>query len=380
MKTLLLLGLTALLSHSISAQTVSTLATDLGVDGDGIFVAPSGEVYLSGGVSSNVVLRITPDGTVGTFVSDISSPVGIYMNSSGDFFVNSYSANRLNRISPDGTASTFATGLNGPAGVVVDSNDEILISEFDANFSGNSTSVRRVLQNGTVEPFAVGGGIFGPVGIAVDEDGVVYVANWSTGEIHRTDGVTTTLFADIGGSVNQIAYSDGYLYAPSMSLRQVFRIDRDGEVEILAGSGASGTADGPALEATFVRPNSVAIGPDGNSLYVIDAGARSVRVIHFASDTAAEDARGPARFTLHASYPNPANADAHIRFHLDDAAHVRIIVFDMLGRTVSVPANGYFGGGSHETVLDTSRLPAGAYGYRLESGGRVERSMFTVVR
>lgn len=379
-KLLLLFALAAFVSSPAIGQTVSTLASGIGVASDGIFVTPSGDIYVSGGGPTSVVLHVTPDGTVSTFATGVPNPVGIFMDAEGHFIVNNYNMNTVTRITPDGEVSTLATGLNGPAGVVVNSKGEILVSEFGANFSGSATTVRHVHLDGTVEPFATGGGIRGPVGIAVDEDDVVYVANWGTGEIHRTDGTTTTLFADIDGTVNQIAYHGGYLYVPSPSLRKIFRIDRDGTIETIAGTGASGTADGPALEATFRRPNSIAIGPDGRTLYVMDADAQAVRVIHPAPNTSVGESVEPAPFTLHPSYPNPADDAAHIRFTLAEPAHVRLVVSDVLGRTVAIPVDGQLAPGSHETLIDTSRLAAGTYFYRLESMERVARRMMVVAR
>jgi sugar lactone lactonase YvrE len=52
----------------------------------------------------------------------------------------------------------------------------------------------------------------------------------------------------------------------------------DVEVTTLAGSGALGTADGAALQASFVFPFGVAFGDDG-TLYVSDAGAQRIRAV-----------------------------------------------------------------------------------------------------
>src|SRR5690606_36124157 len=110
--------------------------------------------------------------------------------------------NTVSQISPSGEVTTLATGLNGPSGIVVNSEDEVLVSEFGANFSGTGATVQVVSRDGTTDPFITGGGLRDPVGIAVGEDDVVYVTNWSTGEIFRSDGETITPFAEIGGTVN----------------------------------------------------------------------------------------------------------------------------------------------------------------------------------
>ena len=383
MKKLLLLALAMLLMRPLVAQTVSTLATNLGVGGDGIFAAPSGDLFVSGGATptgpASVVLRVTADGEVSTF-ADVFNAVGIYMDRAGDLFVNNYRANTVSRISPAGEVTTIATNLNGPAGIVVNSRDEILVAEFGANGSGRGAAVKKVSRDGTVEPFISGNGLLDPLGIAVDEDDNVYVANWNTGEIFQSDGETTTLFAEIGGRVNQIAYAGGYLYVPSPSLRKVFRVDGDGNVEHIAGTGASGSADGPALEATFGRPNSITVGTDGRTLYVIDADAQSVRVIHPASGTDVESDPHPRGFDLHQNYPNPVRGLSRIGFTLQESGRVRLAISDVLGREVLVLIDGVCAAGTHEAVLDAAGLAAGAYVYRLEAGEGSQSRVMTVVR
>jgi len=49
-------------------------------------------------------------------------------------------------------------------------------------------------------------------------------------------------------------------------------------VTTIAGSGAAGSLDGPALSATFVLPVAVAYAGNGD-LYIADAGAQRIRVL-----------------------------------------------------------------------------------------------------
>lgn len=257
----------------------------MGVNGDGIVVAPSGDIYVSGGGPTSVVLKITPDGDVSTFADGIPSPVGIFMDSAGHFVVSNYRVNTVSKISPSGDVSTYVTGLNGPAGVVINAQDDIFITEFGADFSGQGSAVQKFSKEGTKETYIQGQGLQDPVGIAMDEEENIYVSNWSSGEIYKYDGTTLTLFAEIGGKVNQIAYAGGYLYVPSPSLRKIFRVDMEGTVEHIAGSGASGAEDGPALDATFTRPHSIAASPDDGTLYIVDADVQSIRVLDLEAST-----------------------------------------------------------------------------------------------
>ncbi len=71
---------------------------------------------------------------------------------------------------------------------------------------------------------------------------------------------------------------------------------------------------------------------------------------------------------LQAPQPNPALNASLIRF-TTLAGAVRLEVFDVLGRRVLVLADEEVGAGSHEVMLDASRLERGVYVLRLEQAG-----------
>ncbi|MBK6910240.1 MAG: T9SS type A sorting domain-containing protein [bacterium] len=74
----------------------------------------------------------------------------------------------------------------------------------------------------------------------------------------------------------------------------------------------------------------------------------------------------PRELTL-AAYPNPFNAQTQIRFTLTSRGHVKITVFDLLGRETGVLLNETREAGSHDTHFDGSSLPSGLYFARLET-------------
>ena len=81
----------------------------------------------------------------------------------------------------------------------------------------------------------------------------------------------------------------------------------------------------------------------------------------------------PAAYGLEAAYPNPFNPQATIRFALPEAADVRLVVYDVMGREVARLAEGAFDAGRHEATFDGSRLASGLYLYRLTAAGTAER-------
>ncbi len=75
----------------------------------------------------------------------------------------------------------------------------------------------------------------------------------------------------------------------------------------------------------------------------------------------------PDRFQLFQNYPNPFNPVTKIRFDISKASNVKITVFDVTGRVVSIPVNGYTQAGTFETDFDASKFSSGTYFYRLET-------------
>ena len=76
----------------------------------------------------------------------------------------------------------------------------------------------------------------------------------------------------------------------------------------------------------------------------------------------------PSGFALDQNYPNPFNPVTTIGFALPEAGDVRLSVFDVLGREVSVLVDGYVQAGQHEVTFDAQGLPTGTYVYRLDTG------------
>ncbi|MEM1096389.1 MAG: T9SS type A sorting domain-containing protein [Bacteroidota bacterium] len=71
------------------------------------------------------------------------------------------------------------------------------------------------------------------------------------------------------------------------------------------------------------------------------------------------------RSLLRPSYPNPFSTATQIAFELDRPGHVRLSVFDLLGREVEVLAAGLLGSGTHQYHWDAGTRPSGLYLVRL---------------
>lgn len=76
----------------------------------------------------------------------------------------------------------------------------------------------------------------------------------------------------------------------------------------------------------------------------------------------------PHEVQLDQNYPNPFNPSTEISFSLPAASRVRLDIFNLLGQTVTVLADGQFGAGNHVVRWDASGSPSGIYFYRLTTG------------
>ena len=73
-------------------------------------------------------------------------------------------------------------------------------------------------------------------------------------------------------------------------------------------------------------------------------------------------------FSLAQNYPNPYNPSTKISFTLPHYEKTSLIIYDVLGREISVLFNREMSAGEYEISFDGSSLPSGIYFYRLTSG------------
>jgi hypothetical protein len=92
-----------------------------------------------------------------------------------------------------------------------------------------------------------------------------------------------------------------------------------------------------------------------------------------------------ASFTVHSyllyqNYPNPFNPSTTIKYELPKSSDVRLSVYDILGREVSVLVNERREAGVHEVKFEGSNLASGVYFYRLQAGTYMETRKLLLVR
>lgn len=225
---------------------------------------------------------------VGT-VARFNNPQGLARDALGNMYVADQNNRTLRKIATNGTVTTLA-GLSGVSG----SNDGIgnqarfaAPSGVAVDASGNAyvvdgSNIRKVTSAGVVSTLV----LRGPAdfsqnlngSIAVDTVGNLYVPSiLSVLKISPTGNVSYLVKSNAGpglggwSSYGGIAVAnDGTVYVTNPSSHTVHKITPDGVVTTIAGAvGALGHADGQGAVARFSGPSAIVIDQVGN-LYVTD--------------------------------------------------------------------------------------------------------------
>jgi len=70
---------------------------------------------------------------------------------------------------------------------------------------------------------------------------------------------------------------------------------------------------------------------------------------------------------LEQNTPNPFNPSTEIAYTIAADEHVKITVFDALGRDVEVLVDEFVNAGTHRVTFNARNLPSGIYYYRMET-------------
>ncbi len=303
----------------------------------GVTVDSAGNIYVADPYN-NTIREVTPVGTnwvVTTLAGQAGSqgsadgpgsdarfwgPVGVAVDNAGNLYVADTGNATIREVTPVGTdwvvttlagpisvnedGTGFVAQFWGPSGVAVDSAGNVYVAD-----SYNNT-IRKVTTEGVVTTLAglagTGSGdgpgsaarFNGPVGVAVDSAGNLYVADTGNATIREvtpvgTDWVVTTLAGPISVNPDGTGFefwgpsgvavdSAGNLYMADRNnhtIRKVTPVGTNWVVTTLAGlAGSAGSGDGPGSAARFNSPFGVAVDSAGN-LYVADLGNNTIRKV-----------------------------------------------------------------------------------------------------
>ncbi len=254
---------------------VETVVADVGAGTGGLAIDAEGFFYHGDfggfeGSPGDRVLRISPDGAeVEVLVQSelMGQNTSTVFGPDGTLYQSAFGPDRLFAIAvADGTfVEVTDEDLVGPTGIVPRDDGSLIVQSFSLRKLWH-VSPDGALSNFTRSPAP---GFDGPNGLSVGPDGTIYSVNFSDGGLFEVDadGEVTRLhtFPREGAHV---AHLDGGLFVTSRTGYVVWRYDLGtGDVEIVAGNGEPGDADGRGVESSFGSPNAITVGPDGH-LYI----------------------------------------------------------------------------------------------------------------
>lgn len=304
----------------------------------GVAVDAQGNVYIADS-GNHRVRRVTPDGLISTiagtgrpeFAGDggpareasLASPQSLAVDAQGNLYIADVTNRRVRRIGTDGIITTVAgNGGEGAGGDGGPARDAAVqgVSSIEVDAAGNlylvqlgADRVRRVAPDGTIMTVAGSGtpGVRGDGGRALDAqlnlavavaagpDGTLFIADTINSRVRRVtpDGTITT-FAG-GGNPTGLPASQvtvmrprggvrdaqGNFYVVDQAHPRILKIDPNGIVTQIAGTGAHGGYAGENVKATEVGLGSaqasaffvdgLALDSQGN-LYIPDLYQRRV--------------------------------------------------------------------------------------------------------
>jgi sugar lactone lactonase YvrE len=289
----------------------------------GVAVGGDFQVYVADTGNSRVVTNLT---AIFPAVA-LSQPSGVAVDFYGNVFIADTANNQVVAYTTNGSQQVFwqTTGagyFDSPKGVAVDFLDNVYVADT------NNYVIRKIDGNGNVSIVAgIGptsydsngnpmGGFLGdngpatsaqlnlPAGVAVDSNGILYIADTGNNCIRKVDenGIITTVAgnatagflgdwgpatsAELSGPTGVALDYQGNLYIADAGNNRVRKVDVNGIITTLAGNGSAGYSgdQGAAAAAQLNHPTGVAVDRTGN-IYIADNGNSVIRVVSKSSLT-----------------------------------------------------------------------------------------------
>jgi sugar lactone lactonase YvrE len=275
--------------------------------------------------AAGVITRVAGTGAAGSSgdsgaatAATLNAPMGLAVDGAGNLYIADTGNNKIRKVS-GGVISTFAgtgaagysgdTGpaataqLAGPEGLYLTPSGVLYVADT-GNHAVRTIGVRSTAINtiaGTGKPGYTGdtteaatATLNGPTGVAVDNNGNVYIADTGNKVIRR-------IAASIGSTNGMVG---------------------SGVISTYAGSGSSGLSNGAATTASFASPMALAVDTAGD-LYVADTGNDAIRLVA-GGQVSTVTGTGTAGFTGDGGSSSVATMNAPAGLAIDHSGNIVI--------------------------------------------------------
>lgn len=253
----------------------------LAVDSQGfVYCADFGTKLGGGSKGGTRIYRVDPGtGESEVFADGLRGASGNAIGPDGALYQSNIGGAFVSRVGRDGEPTVFLREmLRAPVGIAIDSEGMLFVADCGAG------RIVEVTPGGEAAVLATSPLLSCPNGIVLDERHHLFVSNFNNGDVLEVTpaGVVTKLATLPGSNNGHLAYRNGELYVVARGAHQIYRVSLEGEVELFAGSGERGHDGGPLLQATFSFPNDIAFSPDGKTIYVNENGSTTAPHIELA--------------------------------------------------------------------------------------------------
>lgn len=309
--------------------------SDVTLDAEGNMYIADGGIYCSG-PGGHTVRKVNPHGTITTvagtgepgFSGDggpatkarLNVPFAVAVDREGNLYITDEGNYRIRKVDKDGIITTFAgTGedrhsgdggpatsaqLRDPGGIAFDARGNLYVADY--------TSVRKIDPSGTITTVAGTGevGFSGDDGpateakltaydVALDHKGNIYICDLENQRIRKVDrdGIIHTVagsgkkgYSGDGGPATKAALKDPWgiavdreenVYIADHHNRVVRKVDPKGTITTIAGTGEAGfnREEGPATKVMLHDPIGLFFDDDAGVLYIADTLNGRIRAV-----------------------------------------------------------------------------------------------------
>lgn len=314
------------------SQSVTTYTN--GTPDDAIAIDNNGNIY-SSNYTGDAVFKFSASGDVISFITGLQSPNGLAFNSAQELFICDGEASTIYKYDINGNRLASYSVTGHPSGIIKSRDSESMIfTIYDTN------KLMSLSTDGTISELNSGTPLNGPVGLAFDDNDVLYVGNYNDRKIHKVENGSLVYIAQVPQGTRNfspylgfIAFGKGRLWGTILGSHKIYSIDQNAtdSVTLFAGEN-QGSTDGEISEVSFSQPNGIAFDNSNGNMYITDFITKNLRVISGIGTLSVKDELiSEEKMSI---YPNPSLDILNIKMKKYSTSFNSITINNLLGEIV----------------------------------------------